>query len=535
MLLLFSCNIKKEHAEIIYINAKVYTVDDKGTIADCFVIENDKFIAVGTKHEILKKYTASKIIDLKGKYVFPGLIDGHCHFLHYGLNFQYADLSGAGSMEEVIAILQEFQKQNPSNWILGKGWNQNKWKDKTMPENKKLDEAFQYFPVAITRIDGHAILANSLALKRAGITKDKIIEGGKIIIKDDKMTGLLMDKAADIMSERAFRYNSRQAVKALLNAQKSCFAVGLTTVADAGLEKRDIDIIDTLQTKGKLLIRVYAMLSSDDNNLKYYINTGTYKTPYLDVRSIKIYADGSLGSRGALLLKPYADDPGNYGLMLTKTEEIKRICKLAYEKGFQVNTHAIGDSAVRMVLKIYSEILKDFNGRRWRIEHSQVVDPLDMPLFKKFSIIPSVQTCHAVSDMDWAIERLGPVRIKYAYAYKDLLTQNEWIINGTDFPVESINPLFNFYTAITRKDINNNPVGGFQPENKLTREQALKAMTIWAAKGCLEDREKGSIEPGKLADFIVTDKDFMTILENEIPSVKVLQTYIGAKKVFDGE
>jgi predicted amidohydrolase YtcJ len=346
------------------------------------------------------------------------------------------------------------------------------------------------------------------------------------------MTGLLLDNAAEMLYSRAFKADTRHKTQALIEAQERCFAAGLTTVVEAGLDKRDIDLIDTLQTKGKLKMRVYAMLTANENTLKYYLGTGTYKTPYLDVRSIKLYADGALGSRGALLLKPYEDEPDNSGILVSKPAEMKKICEDAYNNGFQVSTHAIGDSAVRMVLHIYGEVLKEYNGRRWRIEHSQVVDPADLQLYKKYSVIPSIQAVHATSDMNWVKDRLGSERTKHAYINKQLLRQNGWLINGTDFPIENISPLQNFYAAVSRRDLKGEPDKGFQGENALTRMEALRSITIWAARGCFEEREKGSIEPGKLADFIVTDKDIMTIPVFGIPSVKVLNTYINGEKVF---
>ena len=532
LMIMPSCKTHKEHADYIYTNGKVYTVDDKLSICQSFAIAEGKFIASGTNEYILTAYTSENIIDLKGKTVYPGLIDGYSHFLRYALNLQYADLSKAKSFDEVIYILKAFHVNNPSDWILGVGWNENNWDKKVFPDNKILDKEFPYYPVAIERIDEHTILANSLALKKADITKEKQIEGGKIIVKKGEMTGLLIDKAADIMYKRAFIANSRKKAKALIEAQYKCFATGLTTIVEGGLDKKDIDIIDTLQSRGKLFMRVYALITGTDKNLQYYFNSGTYKTNSLDVRSIKLFADGTLGSRSALLLKPYSDDTGNYGNMMRTPKDIALICRQAYLKGFQVCTHAIGDSAVRNVLQIYADILRDYNAKRWIIEHAQVVNPADMHYFKRYSIIPSVQTVQAISDMNWSIKRLGPERIKDAYAYKRLLSQTGWIINGTDFPIEDMSPILNFYSAVTRKDVNGYPPNGFQSEDVLTKEDALKAMTIWAAKGCFEEREKGSIEPGKLADFIITDKDFMTIPINEVPGVKVISTYIGGVKVY---
>ena len=279
-------------------------------------------------------------------------------------------------------------------------------------------------------------------------------------------------------------------------------------------------------------MRIYAMLSATSENFKTFMYKGIYKTDYLNIRSVKLFADGALGSRGACLIEPYSDAPDNFGLIVSNPDFLKKICEEAYNNKYQVNTHAIGDSAVRLILNIYGEILQEKNDFRWRIEHSQVVHADDFCLYKKYSIIPSVQTTHATSDMYWAEDRVGGGRIRYAYAYKQLLEQNGWIANGSDFPVEDINPLYGFYAAIARKDLNGYPEDGFQMENALTRKQALKSMTIWAAKANFEEKEKGSIEPGKFADFVVTDEDIMIVDENKIPRIKVLRTFIGGVKVF---
>jgi predicted amidohydrolase YtcJ len=318
-------------------------------------------------------------------------------------------------------------------------------------------------------------------------------------------------------------------IKALLKAQSNCFAVGLTSVGDAGLYIDIVELMDSLQKKGPLQIHINAMLNPNKENIDFYINKGTYETDRLTVRSIKLFADGALGSRGALLKQPYADDPSNLGLQVGDTKFLEHICRLAYAKGYQVNTHCIGDSAVSLVLRIYASILSEHNDLRWRIEHAQVVDPADLAMFKRYAVIPSVQTTHATSDMYWAEDRLGPVRITHAYAYRSLLEQNGWIPNGSDFPVESINPVYGFYAAVARKDLQGMPAGGFHREQTLTREQALKAMTIWAARASFGEKSRGSLEPGKEADFVVLDRDIMTVPEDSIAGAKVLETWIKGK------
>lgn len=529
---LLSCSPMKEHADLIVTNAKVYTVNNKFDVNESFVVNNGKFVAVGNADELTQLYQADTVIDLQGKTVYPGFYDAHCHFYSYGLERQMANLVGTKSFDDVLERVKQHAESHPSEWIQGGGWDQNDWEIQEFPTKEKLDQAFPNRPVVLSRIDGHAILVNSEALKRAGITEKSELDGGKFVKKDGRLTGVLIDQAMELVWKVMPKPDVKVNTKALLEAQKDCFAVGLTTVDDAGLSNEIVMLIDTLQKSDSLKMRIYAMLTPSDENLEQFVKKGHYKTDYLNVRSIKLYADGALGSRGACLLQAYSDDPGNYGLMVSTPEELRKFCKLAFENNYQVNTHAIGDSANRVMLTMYGEFLKGANDRRWRIEHAQVVAPNDFSLFKKYAIIPSVQPTHATSDMYWAGERLGEERVKYAYAYKTLMEQNGWLADGSDFPVENINPLYGFYAAVGRMDFDYYPKGGFQMENSLTREQALKAMTIWAAKSNFEENEKGSIEPGKFADFVVLDQDIMQIDVKEVPKVNVLETFVGGEKVY---
>jgi predicted amidohydrolase YtcJ len=533
LVLMLSCNSKK--ADLIVYNARVYTVDSNFSITEAFAIRDGKILDVGRNLDIMDRYQAEEEMDLNGLYVYPGLIDAHCHFFNYGLSLQKADLVGTKSFDKILDILQEHAGQFPSEWVLGRGWDQNDWDIPEFPTNEKLDELFPGQPVLLTRIDGHAAIANSEALRRAGITAETKIEGGTVIRKNGKPTGVLIDHAISLVSQIIPEATKNEKVTALLKAQEKCFAVGLTSLHEAGLGRESISLIDSMHQTGDFKMRIYAMLSPGEENFRDYMYPGPYQTDHLHVSSIKLFADGALGSRGALLLEPYSDDPGNYGLHLNPPAYLKEMCLEAYEYGFQVNTHAIGDSANRLMLNIYSEILKGKNDRRWRIEHSQVVHPDDFNKFGEYNIIPSIQTTHATSDMYWADERLGEERIKGAYAYKTLLEQNGWIPNGSDFPVEHINPLYGFYAAITRKDLEGYPEGGYQPEQLLSRTEALRAMTIWAAKAAFEEDKKGSIEPDKFADFIVTTDDLMTIPEEEIPKVKIRMTYVGGEQVYPGQ
>jgi predicted amidohydrolase YtcJ len=318
----------------------------------------------------------------------------------------------------------------------------------------------------------------------------------------------------------------------LRDAQANCFAAGLTTIVDCGLDHRVLDIIRPMHENGELKMRLYVMLSDNAANIDFLSGTGIIKTDRLHVRSFKAYADGALGSRGACLLQPYADKPGSYGFLLSNAEHFDSLATRLFANGFQLCTHAIGDSGTRVILDTYARVLKPGNDHRWRIEHAQVVSPSDFSKFGMFSIIPSVQPTHATSDMYWAGDRLGKDRLKSAYAFRELLEQNGWLALGTDFPVEDINPLKTFYAAVARKDTTGWPANGFQKENALTREQALRGMTIWAAKANFEETEKGSLEKNKLADFIITDKDLLTVPEEKILSIKILHTFINGEKVY---
>lgn len=525
-----SCT-NKTMVDLIVKNATIYTVDSAFSTARAAAISNGRFVAVGTTTQICNRYKAAKTVNLEGKYMYPGFMDPHSHFYGYSQTLSQVDLIGTTSYQEVIDRAKTHHQKYQTAWVTGRGWDQNDWENQDFPDNTLLDIAFPDTPVLLRRVDGHAAIANSVALKIAGITAITKIDGGKIILKNGKLTGLLIDKAVDKVLEAIPLPTKTEAINGLLLAQKKCFAVGLTSVSDAGLDKATILLIDSLQQSGALKMRIYAMLNPTNENIEHFMKNGHYKTGRLHVRALKLYADGALGSRGACLIEPYSDDTANYGFLLEIPEYLKKMCRLAYKADYQVNTHCIGDSANRLMLHIYGEILKGENDRRWRIEHAQVVNKNDVPLYGKFSVIPSMQTTHCTSDMYWAGKRLGN-RITDAYIWQDLLKQNGWFPNGSDFPIESINPLYGFYAGVTRKDQYGWPDNGFYPEQKLTRQQALRSMTIWAAKAQFEENEKGSIEPGKFADFVVLPTDLMHAPESELFKIKVAQTYIGGERVY---
>lgn len=528
--ILFSCD-NKQQADLLVYNAKIYTVDSSFSKQEAFVVKDGNFLEIGGSNELQEKFDAKKTIDAQGKAIYPGLIDAHAHFYNFGLQMRKVDLTGTKSFKEVVTKIVQFQNKNQLDYITGRGWDQNDWEDKNFPVKDTLDQLFPDTPVAIVRIDGHALLANQAALDLAGITTETEFEGGDIEQKEGELTGILVDNPMDLISESQRAPNFSERKTALLEAQEVCFSYGLTTVDDAGLDRMVIETIDSLQKSGDLKMRIYAMVSNTPENLDYYLDKSPYKTDRLNVRSVKFYGDGALGSRGAALKEEYTDRHGHFGALLSPVSEFKKIAERVAKSEFQLNTHAIGDSANYLVLTTYDSLLKNSPDRRWRVEHSQVIDSADFHFFSK-NIIPSVQPTHATSDMYWAEDRLGEKRIKGAYAYKKLLDQAGLVALGTDFPVERVSPFLTFYAAVSRQDTDRFPENGFMPEEALSREETLRGMTIWAAYSNFEEKEKGSIEVGKMADFVMLDRDIMEVQIDSVPQTQVLGTYVGGEKVY---
>ena len=527
-LLFTSCS--SNTADLIIHNAIIYTVNESFETATAVVVKDGKFIAVGGE-DVLNQYKAQSVVDLNGFSVYPGFVDAHCHFYNFGLLQEQLDLSGTKSFEEVLDRVASYIATHPGVPVLGQGWDQNSWEVKEYPTKDILDKRFPEQLIALKRVDGHALLVNQTTLDLAGIDSTTSVDGGVFVRAEGVLTGVLIDNAMDQVYAALPKPTKQQQTTALLAAQGIAFKNGLTTVDDAGLDKEQLQLIESLHEEGVLDIRVYGMISNNPENLAYYLEKGPIQTERLNIRSVKVYADGALGSRGAALKKEYSDAPGNHGSFVTPVDQIEALAYVLAKKGFQMNTHAIGDAANYEVLNAYKKALTIDADPRWRIEHAQIVSLEDREFFGT-KIIPSIQPTHATSDMFWADERLGDDRMQGAYAYKSLLDWSGRVALGTDFPVEHVSPLKTFYAAVARTTEEQLPEGGFQMGDALTRMEALKGMTLWAAYANFEEEIKGSIEVGKLADMVILKRDIMNIDIHEVPQVEVIATIVDGNIVY---
>lgn len=532
VIVLGACH-ERQAADLVVLHSKIYTVDSAFTTVQAMAIKDGKILATGTDAAILDDYTAKDTIDAGGKFVYPGFIDAHGHFVEYGQTLFMAKLFGCVSSEEMVQRVKTFADAHPGMaWIQGAGWDQNKFPGKNFPDNTELNKLFPNTPVVLERVDGHALLANAAALSLAGIYPGQTLVGGTVETKNGRLTGILVDNAQRLLGGVEPELSADDFWQRIDAAQRNCFAQGLTTVSDPGLDRIDIERLDSLQRAGKLKMRVYALLRDRAALLDYYLPRGPYKTDLLYVKGVKAYADGALGSRGACLLADYTDRPGWKGFLLSNPAHFDSLAARLINTDWQLCTHAIGDSGNRMILQVYNKYLKGKNDKRWRVEHAQVIAPEDFDLFGRASVIPSVQPTHATSDMYWAGERLGQERLKGAYAYKQLLHQNGWLPLGTDFPVEDISPFKTFLAAVFRVDAKGYPAGGFQPENALSREETIRGMTCWAAKADFLEKEIGSLEAGKRADFVILNQDLMQVPAAAVLQVKPTATYASGVKVY---
>lgn len=534
ILTVFTACQQREKVDWIIYGSKIYTMDKNNTVAQAMAISRHKIIDIGDTRYILSKYTSDSMVDLKNKFIYPAFIDAHAHFFGLAYSLGECNLYGATSVKEIINRLKEFQQENPTRqWLIGRGWDQNLFPEKIFPTKTTLDSVFKNIPICLTRVDGHAIWVNSKALEIAQITATTVVSGGEILVdKHHQPTGILIDNATHLVEKHIPPLSRKEIISLLLKAQELCWKNNLHCIHDAGLDLWQIYLLDSLQHAGLIKMRIYAMASLNRENLDYFLKNGWIDKDLLKVKAFKIYVDGALGSRGALLKKKYADiHPSNtkgtkqsdHGLLLIDKDTLSKILALLYEKNFQACTHAIGDSANKLILQLYAQYLTPSNDRRWRIEHVQVVDTSELWYFKKYNIIPSVQPTHAISDKKWAIDRLGKERISFAYAYQSLWQQNKILALGTDFPVENVSPLKTFFAAVFRCDYDLRDTTRFQPKDALTRFQALRGMTIDAAYAGFMDNELGSLEKGKYADFVVLDIDLMKIQRNELSKILLSQ------------
>ncbi len=529
--LLSSCI--NQRVDLIVHHAQIFTVNNEFSVAEAMAIQDGKIVAIGNNDDILKAYKSDSVVNANGASVYPGFIDAHAHFLGYGQSLYTVDLMFVPTWDEAIARVKDFAAKHPgTGWIKGRGWDQNRFPGKQFPTNALLNELFPDRPVILERVDGHASIANDFALKLAGVKPGQTMEGGQFLMQDGKLTGLLVDNAVSVVDKMMPPVTKEDYKNWLISAQQNCFATGLTTITDCGLSPADIDQVDALQKSNDLKMRLYVMLSDKPESYrsKYYTDGG-YVTDRLSVKGIKVYSDGALGSRGACLLQHYADKADWSGFLLSSQAHFDSLAAQLINTDFQMCTHAIGDSANRTILNVYAKYLKGKNDKRWRIEHAQIIHPSDFHLFGENSIVPSVQPTHATSDMYWAGDRLGAERLKGGYAFKQLLDENGWLPLGTDFPVEEINPFKTFLAAVARQDSKGFPVNGFQMENALTREQTIRGMTIWAAKANRMEKQVGSLEVGKKADFIILDKNLMIVPADSILQIKVKRTYLNGERV----
>lgn len=522
-------------ADLLVTNARIYTVNPAHPNASAMAIREGKIIALDGDATRLRN-SAMRVIDAHGATILPGLIDSHGHVRGLGEFLETLNLRGITSEREIVDKVREAARSaKPGEWIRGRAWDQNLWDKKEFPTSAGISAAAPNNPVYLGRVDGHAAWVNDKALEMADVnaaTQDP--PGGKIIRDSNgKPAGVLVDRAQALVAKKIPPATPEAVEHQIALALQECARLGVTTVHDAGVGAEELNAYHRLAAAGRMPTRAYVMIGGGASPLlDQWLARGPEIGDYLTIRSIKLVADGALGSRGAAMLAPYADDPGNRGLLITDRAVIRDVASKASSKGFQVNTHAIGDRGNRTVLEAYGDVLKGLNDKRFRVEHAQIVAPEDFQLFKKYSVIASMQATHATSDMPWAETRIGSDRLQGAYAWQTFLKLGVHLPNGSDFPVEEPNPMFGLYSAITCAKQDGLPKNGFFPNQRLSRAEALRSWTWEGAYAAFEESRKGSLEVGKMADFIVLSGDVMTMPEIDIWKTKVTMTVVGGKVVF---
>ena len=529
-------------ADLIVTNARIYTVDDSRPVVAAMAVRDGRITFTGSLREAMAlKGATTRVLDVGGRTVIPGMVDAHAHLLGLGQALRVVNLVGAKSYDEVIARVVARGKDIPAGqWITGRGWDQNQWGDTRFPTHDALSRALPSNPVYLTRVDGHAGLANAAAMRAANVTAaSKDPSGGRIErAANGDPTGVFIDNAKPLVERSIPGLTKEETRQAIRSAIRESQRWGLVGLHDAGESRSTIDLMEEMAKAGEIPFRLYVMIGDDSAAVTHYLARGPQSGLYdnhLWIRAIKLYADGALGSRGAALLEPYADDANNKGLLLSAPAHIQDVATRALRAGFQVNTHAIGDRGNRLVLDAYDAALtkNPKADHRFRVEHAQVIHHDDIPRFAQLGVIPSMQAVHQTSDMYWAGNRLGAGRLLGAYAWRSLLETGIVIPNGSDFPVEAVNPLLSFHSAVARQDAENWPAGGWLAEQKMTRDEALKSMTIWPAFSAFQESTMGSLTAGKLADFVVLDRDIMTVADRDILGTSVIATYIGGKAVYE--
>jgi predicted amidohydrolase YtcJ len=529
--------------DLILHNARIYTMDAARTTAEAIAIRGDRIARVSTNADVLAlRGSATRVIDVSGAAIVPGLQDAHAHFTGLGASMQSIDLRGTTSYEQVVGMVrQRAASARAGEWIVGRGWDQNDWSDKQWPTHDLLSAASPNNPVYLTRVDGHAGLANRRALELAGVTNANADPAGGRLIRgsSNEPSGVLIDTAQALVSSKVPPASDAQLDEQILLADREMRRLGLTMVHDAGTDGRAVEAYKRLIDTGRLKTRLYAMLRGPLAALQPAFDKGPitdYGSHRLAVRSIKVVADGALGSRGAAMLEPYADEPGTTGLLTTPPDDVYALTLAASKAGFQTATHAIGDRANRLVMDIYERVQREVSGARalrLRIEHAQILDRAEIPRFASLSVIASMQPTHATSDMPWVPARIGRERMEEgAYVWRKLMSSGATIAAGSDFPVELPNPLLGFYAAITRQDPKGQPASGWMPGERMSRDEALASFTRNAAFAAHAETLLGSLEAGKLADLVVLSKDIMRVAPPEIVTTNVRMTIVGGEIVY---